>query len=72
MILAFVGLAGVPDYGLTEKGLIESASQEFIPVVHCCRCPLHIHDTHATELSNELSNELPTELPNELSTDNNS
>lgn len=68
MILAFVGLAGVPDYGLTEKGLIESASQEFIPVVHCCRCPLHIHDTHSTELSNEL----PTELPNELSTDNNS
>ncbi|MFT7218719.1 MAG: adenine deaminase [Candidatus Azotimanducaceae bacterium] len=50
MILAFVGLAGVPDYGLTEKGLIDSASQEFIPVVHCCRCPLHIHDTHSTEL----------------------
>jgi adenine deaminase len=44
MILAFVGLAGVPDYGLTEKGLIDSATQKFIPVVQCCRCPAHVHD----------------------------
>jgi len=44
MILAFVGLAGVPDYGLTERGLIDSATQSFIPVLKCCRCPLHIHD----------------------------
>ncbi|MGA1371990.1 MAG: adenine deaminase C-terminal domain-containing protein [Pseudomonadales bacterium] len=44
MILAFVGLAGVPDYGLTERGLIDSASQTFIPLVHCCRCPSHVHD----------------------------
>ncbi|TGD74638.1 adenine deaminase [Mangrovimicrobium sediminis] len=43
MILAFVGLAGVPDYGLTEKGLIDSYSMEFIPVVVCCRCPQHVH-----------------------------
>ncbi|MFV8816333.1 adenine deaminase [Haliea sp. E17] len=43
MILAFVGLAGVPDYGLTEKGLIDSYNMEFIPVVVCCRCPQHIH-----------------------------
>ena len=43
MILAFVGLAGVPDYGLTEKGLIDAQRQEFIPVVLCCRCPQHIH-----------------------------
>lgn len=44
MILAFVGLAGVPDYGLTERGLIDSATQHFIPVIKCCRCPLHAHD----------------------------
>lgn len=44
MILAFVGLAGVPDYGLTELGLIDSVSQAFIPVVVCCRCPQHKHD----------------------------
>ncbi|MEM0955148.1 MAG: adenine deaminase C-terminal domain-containing protein [Pseudomonadota bacterium] len=44
MILAFVGLAGVPDYGLTEKGLIDAPTQRFIPVVICCRCPKHIHD----------------------------
>lgn len=44
MILAFVGLAGVPDYGLTEKGLIDAATQSFIPVLQCCRCPGHIHD----------------------------
>ncbi|WP_317930071.1 adenine deaminase [Halioxenophilus sp. WMMB6] len=43
MILAFVGLAGVPDYGLTELGLIDSFQQEFIPVVVCCRCPQHAH-----------------------------
>ena len=43
MIMAFVGLAGVPDYGLTEKGLIDAPTQEFIPVVVCCRCPQHIH-----------------------------
>lgn len=45
MILAFVGLAGVPDYGLTELGLIDAPSQQFIPVVVCCRCPQHIHKT---------------------------
>lgn len=44
MILAFVGLAGVPDYGLTEKGLIDAPTQSFIPVVVCCRCPQHVHD----------------------------
>ena len=44
MILAFVGLAGVPDYGLTERGLIDAATQHFIPVLKCCRCPLHAHD----------------------------
>ena len=42
MILSFVGLAGVPDYGLTEKGLIDATTQEFIPVLICCRCPQHL------------------------------
>ena len=48
MILAFVGLAGVPDYGLTEKGLIDSLTQSFIPVVQCCRCPTHVHEQSLT------------------------
>ena len=42
MILSFVGLAGVPDYGLTEKGLIDTFTQTFLPVVVCCRCPVHV------------------------------
>lgn len=53
MIMAFIGLAGVPDLGLTERGLIETASQSFIDVVLtmqagtvCCRCPNHAHDVH--------------------------
>ena len=41
MILSFVGLAGVPDYGLTEKGLIDTVTQTFLPVLVCCRCPGH-------------------------------
>ena len=41
MILSFVGLAGVPDYGLTEKGLIDTFAQTFLPVLVCCRCPAH-------------------------------
>ena len=31
MIMAFVGLAGVPDLGLTERGLIDVATQAFTP-----------------------------------------
>lgn len=53
MIMSFIGLAGVPDLGLTEKGLIEAKSQTFIDVVLptkagmvCCRCPNHAHDIH--------------------------
>jgi len=52
MIMAFIGLAGVPDLGLTEKGLIDTASQSFTDLVLgmragmvCCRCPDHIHDS---------------------------
>ena len=41
MILSFVGLAGVPDYGLTERGLIDAYTQTFLPVLVCCRCPTH-------------------------------
>lgn len=33
IILSFVGLAGVPDLGLTELGLIDSRSQSFVDVV---------------------------------------
>jgi adenine deaminase len=33
IILSFVGLAGVPDLGLTELGLIDSVSQAFVPVL---------------------------------------
>ena len=43
LTLSFVGLAGVPDYGLTEKGLIETFTQSFLPVLVCCRCPLEPH-----------------------------
>ena len=53
MILAFVGLAGVPDLGLTERGLIDVATQGFCEVVltpqpgqRCCRCPSHAHLVH--------------------------
>jgi|HubBroStandDraft_6_1064221.scaffolds.fasta_scaffold02289_6 adenine deaminase len=53
MIMAFIGLAGVPDLGLTEKGLIETASQSFTDLVLgmrgglvCCRCPDHMHNVH--------------------------
>jgi adenine deaminase len=53
MIMSFVGLAGVPDLGLTEKGLVETASHELMPVVLtlqagrvCCRCPSHAHAVH--------------------------
>ncbi len=53
MIMAFIGLAGVPDLGLTEKGLIDVASQSFVDVMLtavpgqvCCRCPSHAHDVH--------------------------
>jgi adenine deaminase len=53
MIMAFVGLAGVPDLGLTERGLVETATQAFTPVLLgeqaglvCCRCPSHAHDVH--------------------------
>jgi len=49
MTLSFVGLAGVPDFGLTELGLIETATQTFASVIlqvvgdrPQCRCPSHI------------------------------
>ena len=33
LIMAFIGLAGVPDLGLTEKGLIDVATQTFTDVI---------------------------------------
>lgn len=53
MIMAFIGLAGVPDLGLTEQGLIDVATQSFVDVLLtalpgqvCSRCPSHAHDVH--------------------------
>jgi adenine deaminase len=53
LIMSFIGLAGVPDLGLTERGLIETKTQSFTDLVLglegglvCCRCPSHIHDVH--------------------------
>ncbi len=53
MIMAFIGLAGVPDLGLTERGLIDTKTQAFTDLVLglqagmiCCRCPSHAHDVH--------------------------
>lgn len=53
LIMSFIGLAGVPDLGLTERGLIETKTQSFAEVVLgmkgglvCCRCPSHLHDVH--------------------------
>jgi adenine deaminase len=53
LIMSFIGLAGVPDLGLTERGLIETKTQSFTDLVLgmkgglvCCRCPSHMHDVH--------------------------
>jgi adenine deaminase len=53
MIMSFIGLSGVPDLGLTERGLIETKTQSFMDVVLgmegglvCCRCPNHLGGVH--------------------------
>lgn len=53
LIMSFIGLAGVPDLGLTERGLIETKTQTFTDLLLgmkgglvCCRCPSHMHDVH--------------------------
>ena len=53
LIMSFIGLAGVPELGLTERGLIETKTQSFTDLVLglkagviCCRCPSHMHDVH--------------------------
>lgn len=53
LIMSFIGLVGVPDLGLTERGLVETATQSFADLVLtsqagtvCCRCPGHAHDIH--------------------------
>jgi adenine deaminase len=51
--LAFVGLAGVGDLGLTERGLVDVAAQALTPAVlpvldgrPACRCPDHRDAVH--------------------------
>lgn len=53
LIMSFIGLVGVPDLGLTERGLVETKTQSFTDLVLglkggmvCCRCPSHAHDVH--------------------------
>jgi adenine deaminase len=53
LIMSFIGLAGVPDLGLTERGLIETKTQSFTDLILglkagliCCRCPNHLHEVH--------------------------
>jgi adenine deaminase len=53
LIMSFIGLVGVPDLGLTERGLVETSTQAFTDLVLglkgglvCCRCPGHFHDIH--------------------------
>lgn len=65
MIMSFVGLGGVPDLGLTEMGLIDSARQEFAEVVLAtettpsgdtrvlCRCVTHDKPVHRLARGNQ-------------------
>ena len=53
LIMSFIGLVGVPDLGLTERGLVETKTQSFTDLVLgleggmvCCRCPSHAHEVH--------------------------
>jgi adenine deaminase len=54
MVLSFVGLIVVPDFGLTELGLVDVVRQEFAPLllqdaeggVLACRCVSHDHPVH--------------------------
>jgi adenine deaminase len=55
MVLSFVGLIVVPDFGLTDLGLVDVVRQEFAPLllqdavggVLACRCASHDHPVHA-------------------------
>jgi len=55
MVLSFVGLIVVPDFGLTELGLVDVVRQEFAPLLLqdadggalACRCVSHDHPVHA-------------------------
>jgi adenine deaminase len=54
LVLSFVGLAVVPDLGVTELGLVDTVAQRFTEVVLdvretwvTCRCPSHGYPVHA-------------------------
>lgn len=54
MVLSFVGLTVVPDFGVSDLGLVDVARQEFAPLllqsrdggVLACRCPSHDFPIH--------------------------
>jgi adenine deaminase len=55
MILSFVGMIVVPEFGVSERGLVDVAAQEFIPLLLsapdgsslACRCASHNSPVHA-------------------------
>lgn len=55
MILSFAAFIGVPDFGVSERGFVDIARQEFAPLViepdadgrFSCRCAAHDHEVHA-------------------------
>jgi adenine deaminase len=66
MIMSFIGLVGVPDLGLTNRGLVETATQRFTDLVLCaqaetvcCRCPSHTHDVHRLMDANSFGSTTP-------------
>lgn len=54
MILSFAAFLGVPEFGLSERGFVDVARQEFAPLVidrgedgsFACRCASHDSDVH--------------------------
>nr|WP_241732362.1 adenine deaminase C-terminal domain-containing protein [Galbitalea soli] len=54
MILSFAAFIGVPDFGVSERGFVDVAAQEFAPLVipqetdgrFACRCVTHDHAVH--------------------------
>jgi adenine deaminase len=54
MILSFAAFIGVPDFGLSERGFVDVARQEFAPLLierdgagaFACRCAAPDSDIH--------------------------